>query len=383
MARARWTGSPPSELLLVALFTPDAGPKAWRAWTDDADRYGCDSESARLLALAYRRRHRFGVDDDEPWVARAADRYRATWARNHTLLRAASVAADSLHRDGIPVMALKGAALVDRYYGDVGARPMLDVDLLVPAGQWPRAIEVLRSAGYAARSEPAVDFPYHAVELIDPAGREIDLHRSLFRDPMGDRDEGGRWQRSTPGTLAGSAVRDGHRADLLLHVIHHGTHRFRGGSVRWVPDALAILGAGDLDHDVFVELAAAEGLGPPAAAALDYLRALAGIEVDTRLLRRLRALDASWVTRRSFRAAPASGRWDVSRRMPAGIHTLAALIEQRGPRAGVVVARRMIRRSHGTARTWVRFRWRRWAGSPSPKVGDASIRRALGGGVGP
>jgi len=371
----------PSELLLDALFRPGAGPGAWAAWTRHADRYGCDSESARLLPLAYRRRRDFGVDGDEPWIARAADRYRATFARNHLLLRSAAAVVARLQGPGIEVMPVKGIALLERFYADVGARPMLDVDLLVRAACLPQAVAALTSGGWTTRSEAAADFPVRAVEITGPDGREIDLHRSLFLDPTGDRDEEGRWARSTPGTLAGTAVRDGHAADLLLHVIAHGTHRFLGVSARWVPDALAILGAGDFDFELFVDLAAGEGLGPPAAAALAYLHDLAGVDVDRAVLRALRAAPASWLTRRSFRAAPAGRRWDLAGVTPAGTYALAALVDQRGPRAGADVARRMVLRNHGSAGAWIRWRWRRAWLPQSRQENDASIQRALGGGV--
>ena len=374
-------GRAPAELLLAAIFGADTRSDAWRAWTAWADGSGCDSESARLLPLAYRRRDRFRPDPDDPWIHRAADAYRSTWARNHMILRSAAAAARLLHDEGVDVMPVKGVALLERFYADVGVRPMLDVDLLVPADSLPCAVAALKAGSYAAKAELPLAFPFRSVEFTGPDGREVDLHRSLFRDPACDGDEAGRWRRTVAGTLAGAPVRDGHPADLLLHVICHGTLRFTGVCARWVPDALAILGADGFDYDVFVAVALAEGLGPPAAAALDYLRSLAGIDVPVGVVHGLRAAPVSWLTARSFRAAAAAPRWDVASRTPAGVYTLAALVEQRGARGAATVARAMVGWNHGTGGAWLRSRWRRWKASPSDRVGDASVRRALVGGL--
>ncbi len=55
-----------------------------------------------------------------------------------------------LHAAGVAVILLKGAALAYTLYPDPSAvRPMVDVDVLIPAQQTPRAHQVLTARGYA------------------------------------------------------------------------------------------------------------------------------------------------------------------------------------------------------------------------------------------
>jgi len=61
---------------------------------------------------------------------------------------AGGLAMDALAAAGIRSAALKGPLLGEAIYGEGGRRPSSDVDLLVPAEDLPRAVEVARSLGY-------------------------------------------------------------------------------------------------------------------------------------------------------------------------------------------------------------------------------------------
>ena len=367
----------PSELLLGALFSPVHRERFWAAWTRQAEIHGCDTDSARLLPLAFKRRGLFGADLDDPWVRCACDAYRSTWARNHAVVRSATTAVRLLNDSGIDVMPLKGLALIDDFYGDRGLRPMLDADILVRSSSFGPALEVLKSAGYVATFDLSVEFHLRAAELAGPDNRPVDLHRSLFLNPWSDTDEEARWRRSTEGEIDGVAIRRGASADILLHVIFHGTNRDMGGSARWVADALAMIGEG-FDFDLLVRLATTHGLGAPAANALEYLRALAGIHVEANILRDLRAAPGGRLTRLSFSAAPGSNRRGIAGCAPPGVHSLGIpLVQSLGVREALRAGRQMTHRKHGSTSAWLRSR-RNHRTRLRPEDNEVTIRRSLG-----
>ncbi|WP_228430847.1 nucleotidyltransferase family protein [Baekduia soli] len=59
-----------------------------------------------------------------------------------------------LERHGIAALALKGPLLGEALYGDAGARPSSDVDLLVGRDDLARAVDVVRAHAYRAPEDP-------------------------------------------------------------------------------------------------------------------------------------------------------------------------------------------------------------------------------------
>src|SRR5262249_48896188 len=86
-----------------------------------------------------------GRGDD---TARAA--YLGTAAHNLRVGRALDEALDGLAAASVRAQPLKGALFVETLYGgDLGARPMADLDILVPPADLERAHAVLVGLGYA------------------------------------------------------------------------------------------------------------------------------------------------------------------------------------------------------------------------------------------
>jgi putative nucleotidyltransferase-like protein len=69
-------------------------------------------------------------------------------ARNTWLLAELERVLGALRGAGIPVILLKGAAIARGLFGDIGLRPMRDLDLLVPVEVRTDGLGVLRSLGY-------------------------------------------------------------------------------------------------------------------------------------------------------------------------------------------------------------------------------------------
>ena len=73
--------------------------------------------------------------------------------RNRTALDQAQQVASALNLLGVQPVALKGLAnILAGIYPDVGARYLADIDLLVPAVQFPAAVAAFQSLGYTTDS---------------------------------------------------------------------------------------------------------------------------------------------------------------------------------------------------------------------------------------
>src|SRR5439155_716431 len=83
---------------------------------------------------------------------------------NQTLFHEAARLLQGLREAGIRTMVLKGLPLALLYYRDRGARPMSDVDVLVPVHQTALAIDCLARMGWRASSQSlAQDFRFRKV----------------------------------------------------------------------------------------------------------------------------------------------------------------------------------------------------------------------------
>jgi hypothetical protein len=74
--------------------------------------------------------------------------YQGNLARNLYFQMALKSILEAFHEAGIRVILLKGAALAPTLYGDIGLRPMSDMDLLVRTVDLPRAEEIMNGLAY-------------------------------------------------------------------------------------------------------------------------------------------------------------------------------------------------------------------------------------------
>src|SRR5688572_11930024 len=149
--------TPDERLLLGAVLCSDesVAHQAFRDWRDRVVIEDLDDRSHRLLPLLARRMGDLAPSDPVRDLIRGT--YRLAWVKNQLLARSVASVSASLSDDGVPVIALKGAALT-RYYGDWGARPMYDIDLLVPLGRVEAAFEALKDDGWIPHGGMSVDW---------------------------------------------------------------------------------------------------------------------------------------------------------------------------------------------------------------------------------
>jgi hypothetical protein len=232
--------------------------------------------------------------------------YLENAARNLFVASAIARIVEALAAAHIPVMLLKGAALLGTVYAeDPARRELLDIDVLVPADRLAAANAALGGLGYRpapGEGEAPTDLAGRLEHQHDPAlvGSEgvvaVELHHHLTTAGEGLRfDIGEVWDRAHPAEGDGRHLMPG-AEDLLMHVCFHFTRNRLGGSARrrgtggalaQLADVAGILEREEIDWDamaesarrrrldarVFLALFAAHELGIPVApAGLEALR---------------------------------------------------------------------------------------------------------------
>ncbi len=296
---------PTPEQLLVLHAALDPGPQAlaaWQRWRGRVDFDEVDHGSTRLLPLVYRN---LGADSFDVGVAgRLKGLYRRSWSHNQLIFKRAAEALAVLHGAGIETLVTKGASLAILAYGDVGVRPMDDVDVLVPLDRTADAIDALSVAGWA----PGHDDPrswtevHHSLGFADGDGGNVDLHWFSLWQSANDAPL---WRAAVPLGLAGAATRAPCTADQLLLACVHGTPWSPLPPFRWIADAVTLIrsAGSELDWERLVEEAARRRLTIAVAAALAYLREEFGAAVPDSTLAGLASEAVSRHERAAFRAA--------------------------------------------------------------------------------
>jgi len=276
--------TPEQELLLrAALIQNQSAVSAWREWQTRSDFDALDWGSHRLMPLVYQNLKTLGVDDE--WMGRLRGIHRRTWYKNNLLLGELSVLLRDFHAAGIPTLVLKGIALGLLYYGDLGLRPMMDFDVLVPFADKARALAQTRARNWAEKF-----YAPHACGFDTPQGNEFDLHWHAFAECCQANADDDLWAGAVPFQVFDTQTLTLNPTDTLLHVCAHGLAWNAIPPVRWVADAMLILRATPIDWTRFIAQARRRKLGLTARHALEYLSQTLDAPVPPRILDELAAI---------------------------------------------------------------------------------------------
>jgi len=296
--------TPPQELLLrAAVMDGPAAVAAWQAWSRTVNiETDLDHGSFRLLSLVYVNLQRLRVDD--PLMGRLKGIYRQAWSRNQTLFHDLAPVVERLRAAGIRTLLLKGAPLSLLHYRNNGARPMSDLDLLVPHGQARAAHDLLVAAGWTATpvlTEGLLRYD-HSVPLTNAAGRELDLHWRLFHGCCAAAEDEF-WEGAVPVTMAGATTLAPNVTDLLFHTVIHGMAWNPEPPIRWVADALALLRTPDaaVDWPRLLRLAERHRVSLRLRNGLEYLCGRFGAPVPPAVLTALRRRFVGHFERQEYR----------------------------------------------------------------------------------
>jgi hypothetical protein len=304
-------------LLRVAFLERDEAGEEWRELRsrlvlDDI----WDAETHRLLPLVYRRLVQLGVED--PVLPRLKGLHRHAWYQNQLNLARLAPFLTRLEGAGIRTMVIKGVPLALRFYGDLGSRPMNDVDVLVPTKRMADALQLLEDDGWRSHRDPHQPsqrltagfslISHHSRIVTAPDGFWVDLHwhlREQFVAPgqeMKSSDDF--WAAAEPIDVAGIRTRTLCASDLLLHAIVHGLVSQRDARARWAADAMVVLGHPEaIDWERLIYQAERRRLVLIVRVALDYLvkNLRAGVPLD--VLARLNRVPTTRDDERAFERA--------------------------------------------------------------------------------
>jgi hypothetical protein len=230
--------SPEYELLLDAAVPLPYARAETRRWSEER---WCEvvriAEWHRLGPLLFCR-----IDDDPAVPGSVREQleqtYLANAARNLYVRAALLRALGALSVARVPVMLLKGAALLEGCYADPAQRELLDLDLLAPIDWIDAGVDALVPLGYEP-DEQGEEGPrhlrlahHHDAPLVDDQHVvAIELHRHMTIAGEGHAfaiDEV--WRRAHRASAGDHMLPAGE--DLLLHVCLHFTRNRLGGSFR-------------------------------------------------------------------------------------------------------------------------------------------------------
>ncbi len=186
------------------------------------------------------------------------------------------------HQANLPLILLKGIALVERVYPAAEQRPMQDIDVLVRRADFERAAALLQAHGYQFSNKASVWNEAFAREFMGnvayrKAGVTFDVHwhpvtMSWFRATTAF-DLDGLWSRAIPTEIAGAPALRLCPEDEILHLcyhtaVHHGLAHPHG-----IRDILGVLRVErDLNWSVLAERARAWRVSVAVWAALKVAR---------------------------------------------------------------------------------------------------------------
>jgi putative nucleotidyltransferase-like protein len=311
-AAALWP-TPGQELLLRAALL--RGPEALDAWNEWKARHdlietNLDHGSFRLLPLVYKNLR--ALSADEPLMPRLKGIYRYWWCSNQRLLYRSAGVVQGLADAGIPTMLLKGSAASTLFYKDAGARPMADIDVLVPVAHASSAVAQLSRLGWKpARPRVADLIRYqHSVRMVNSTGEALDLHWHVLAECVRWDADDGFWERSLVVRIMQARTRALAPTDALLHTVVHGMRWNEEPTVRWIADAMTILHAtkGAIDWGGLRDEARSQRVLIRLTSGLAYLRRALGAPIPESALQLLRETAPAGIERMEYRVLALGSR---------------------------------------------------------------------------
>jgi Uncharacterised nucleotidyltransferase len=247
-----WPTARQALCLQAALLPGEPGLTAWRRLSAMMPPERLDGASQSLLPLVYQNLARSGAGD--ALIETLRDRYLSTWSDNQRLHHCALPLFHAFERAAIDAVALKGLALVARFYRDPGVRPMADVDVLVPRSDAERAGELAASLGWHPRHRltPAFLRVKHAAPFDHHTGPVCDVHWRVFEEPGADRADDEFRAAAEPIVYLGTPLRVLAPTDQLLHACGHAGRWGEVPAIRWAADAVLILRESAIDWARFL-----------------------------------------------------------------------------------------------------------------------------------
>ena len=293
----------------------EAVDNAARGLADDWEAVGATIEAERIGPLL----HQTVAAVVAPPLGEQLHRsYHATAFRNLLLLRELGTCLRALTAAAVPVIVLKGAALIETVYGNLALRPMGDVDLLVHGPDLAAARRTLDGLGYEARrieTHPGALSEYENEVAFCKPGRFdtwVDVHWGLFDSPYyQDRIAmDWFWESARPAAVGDEPALVLGPEALLIHLCGHlALHHMHTGLLWW-HDVAAVLAAyvDEIDWPALLARTQEYGLLLPVGAVLSRAADEWGAAIPADVLHALCSLPARPAEQRIFTELTAAQR---------------------------------------------------------------------------
>jgi len=288
----------------AGITCPDSN-EAWCAWTNQV-------VAAGFAGILLERSAQLGIAIPPQHAARLRNASMAIAANNLHLFNEVEPILDAFHRENVPVMLLKGAALAS-IYGRPDLRPMGDVDLLVRPGDIAAAFRILDEQGCRHGIELVSDdfFPryYYEIELFTRSSRlvRIDLHVRPFRPLRISQTmpDDALWEGAERVSLGESKAYVPCAELMFIHLaVHAAFHGF--SRLLWLYDIKRFVeqhGAA-MNWPLVIQRAVDWHLAWPLLRAIEQTRDMLGLAVPAEVCNALRGQRITWADRLTLTQAP-------------------------------------------------------------------------------
>lgn len=267
-----------------SLPLPEQG--AWDIIISEATQQG-------FMPLLYRWLKESGSDRKLP--RSAIDRIKASAfqlaARNITLAQELASILQLFESRQVACAPIRGLALAELLYGDITARPMGDIDLLVRKEDLPMVAEALSGLGFREMNRRpgfAQAYSYTLGFFKNRHGRIIvEPHWTIAYPPYADSvDMEAVWSRCVKRQFLGVETWSLCREDLLLHLCFHALHHDEQAPLLWFYelDRLIRQTGAEFDWSRLMVIARQTGQRLILSAVLDRLKELFNSPVPDQLL---------------------------------------------------------------------------------------------------
>lgn len=266
------------------------------------------AEKERVAPLIYDANKRTPIAIPAHVRQRLANGYYHTLAANARRFSVLGGVLEVFAAAGIPTIALKGIALARCVYGQIGVRPMADVDLFVKSEDAERAIVLLSNAGFQEGGKPELrrgfDQEFRVEkELLSPrpARQMVEVHWRLIGPPFACRfvDHSAIWRRAAPVEIEGKPANVLGAEDWILHQAAHAVYKHRHISLLDLCDVDRLIRhfGSRIDWDMLLQIGEQFHWLPALTIVLERAVDLFGTPIPTNVIARARAFRLSGLDR--------------------------------------------------------------------------------------
>lgn len=182
----------------------------------------------------------------------------------------------------IPHLVLKGAALAQRWYGNLSLRPFADIDILLPRGEIAHAEAVLRRVQYESFPFPSAS--HHAMPVRRPGSPcAVELHHTLTHLPLHrDLSFEDMHERAISPVAENVQLRTLSPEDTLLHLCLHLLQHMKlsyGWQLRYLYDIERHIATFPINWEVFAARTRGAQVARACSAALALAASVVGADV--------------------------------------------------------------------------------------------------------